>query len=272
MPSPICTCPEKHNIGCRVDVQWLVLIAVLICFTRFGTNASAQTDEIQVYDAEINKPGHVSLQLHNNYTPIGRRETDLKGGVIPDHALNGVPEWAYGVNDWFELGLYLPLYTLTRERRFMLNGFKLRALFVVPHAEDRTFFYGINFELGYNARHWERTRFSGEIRPIVGLRIGRVDLIVNPIIDTSFNGLGHLDFAPAERIAYNFSKTWAIALEHYGDYGQVSGFASLNQQSHTGFVVVDYKGDPNSVEFGVGHGFTSASDSLVFKLILSHNF
>jgi hypothetical protein len=36
--------------------------------------------------------------------------------------------------------------------------------------------------------------------------------------------------------------------------------------------VIDYKGDPTSVEFGIGHGFTAASDTLVLKLILSRDF
>jgi hypothetical protein len=272
MLSPICTCWEKRNVQSHIIARYRTAIVSLFFLIQLCIRASCQTDEIQVYDAEINKPGQFSLQLHSNYTPIGRKEADFKGGVVPNHSLNGVPEWAYGVTDWFEAGLYLPLYTVTHERRFMINGFKLRTLFVSPHAEDRTFFYGVNFELSYNARHWEKTRFSGEIRPIIGYRIGRVDLIINPIIDTSFNGIGHLDLAPAERIAYNFSKTWAIAVEHYSDYGQFNGFESANQQSHTGFLVIDYKGDPNSVEFGVGHGFTSASDSLVLKMILSHSF
>ena len=37
------------------------------------------------------------------------------------------------------------------------------------------------------------------------------------------------------------------------------------------FAVVDYKSAPLSVEFGIGHGFTAASDPLVLKLILSHD-
>jgi len=41
-----------------------------------------------------------------------------------------------------------------------------------------------------------------------------VDIIVNPILDTAFDGFKNLDFAPAERIDYNVDKTWAIALEH----------------------------------------------------------
>jgi hypothetical protein len=61
-----------------------------------GTAAHAQTDEIQVYDAEINSPGESSLQLHNNYTPIGRTFPDFPGGIVPNHTLNG----AYGIVDW----------------------------------------------------------------------------------------------------------------------------------------------------------------------------
>jgi hypothetical protein len=115
-------------------------------------NAHGQTDEIQVYDAEINSPGQFSLQLHNNYTPIGRRAPGFEGGIAPNHTLNGVPEWAWGVADWLELGAYVPLYSWTGNGRFLIDGAKLRAEFVVPHAQERSFFYGVNFELSFNAR------------------------------------------------------------------------------------------------------------------------
>jgi hypothetical protein len=85
-------------------------------------------------------------------------------------------------------------------------------------------------------------------------------------------GLGSLDFAPAGRVAYNFSESWAAALEHYASYGRLSHFDPLNRQQQTLFVVVDYKSDPVSVEFGIGHGFTTASDALVLKMILSRDF
>jgi hypothetical protein len=84
------------------------LAAATIAALLAGTAAHAQTDEIQVYDAEINNPGEFSLQLHNNYTPIGRKFPDFPGGIVPNHTLNGVPEWAYGVVDWLELG-YAPI-------------------------------------------------------------------------------------------------------------------------------------------------------------------
>jgi len=101
-----------------------------------------QTDEIQVYDAEITAPGKWSLTWHNNFTPSGRTEPAFPGGIVPDQALNGVPEWAYGVTPWFEAGLYLPIYSLTRDGELLFDGTKLRALFVVPDAHDRGFFSG----------------------------------------------------------------------------------------------------------------------------------
>jgi hypothetical protein len=234
--------------------------------------ARALTDEIQVYDAEIDKVGQWNLTLHNNFVAVGHREPDFPGGIVPNHSLNGVAEWAYGVREWFELGVYMPLYSLTGDGRLLFNGAKLRGLFVVPHAGERSFFYGVNFELSYNSRHWDQSRYAGEVRMIVGGRTGPVDIIFNPIFDTDFHGIKSLDFAPAERIAYNFAQIWAVALEHYEDYGRLNALAPLDRQDQTLFVVVDYKAEPNSVEFGVGHGFTGGGECLVFKLMLEHDF
>jgi hypothetical protein len=235
--------------------------------------AWAQTDEIQVYDATIADQGQFEVEFHNNFTPIGRKSADYPGGVVPDHALNGVPEFSYGVTDWFEAGLYLPVYTLTRDGHAELDSTKIRALFVSPYAAQRTFFYGINFELSYNAAHWEPSRLSGEVRPIAGLHLGDWDLIVNPILDTDFKGVGRLDFAPAERIALNLSAFWAVAVEHYADFGPFQQFHTVGQQSQTLFGVADFKQeDQYNVEFGIGHGFTHASDDVVLKLMIGLDF
>ncbi len=235
--------------------------------------AQAQTDEIQVYDAAIADQGQVEVEFHNNYTPIGRTTADYPGGIVPNHALNGVPEFSYGVTPWFEAGLYLPVYTITNDGRAELDSGKIRALFVSPFAANRTFFYAMNFELSYNAYHWEPTRFSGEIRPIIGWHLKAWDLIVNPIVDTDFKRLGQLDFAPCERIAYNFSPIWAAAVEHYVDFGHIDDFAPLRKQAQTLFAVADYRQeDSYYVEAGIGHGFTQGSDALVLKLMIGLDF
>ena len=241
----------------------------IVAIILWASPAVAQTDEIQVYDATIAPQGVFNLTLHDNYTFDGAKTPAFPGGLVPNHTLNGVPEWAYGVTDWFEAGLYLPLYSVASNSGAQLNGFKLRALFVTPNAADKSFFYGINFEFSYNAEHWDENRYTSEIRPIIGWRFGKVDLIVNPILDNSWKGFSALDFAPATRLAYNFSNAWAVAAEEYDDFGPLKHFYSGYQQSHQLFAVVDYSGAPMDIEAGLGFGLTPTSDNLVLKLILS---
>lgn len=244
-------------------------VAVAAFAVLCGTPALAQTDEIQVYDASIAAPGKVNLTWHNNYTFAGRKLPDFPGGVVPARTLNGVTEWAYSVTDWFEAGLYFPLYSVEANGDTRFNGVKLRALFVSPDAEHRTFFYGVNFEFSYNQTGWDQKRFTSEIRPIVGWHIGRIDLVFNPILDNSYEGFSRLDFTPASRIAWHVSDTVTVAAEEYDDFGPLRGFMSSDQQSHQLFAVVDYGGLPIDVEAGLGWGMTPASDNLIAKLILS---
>jgi hypothetical protein len=254
-------------------ISILAGLAALALAPLAGRPAAAQTDEIQVYTGEINEPGQLSLTFHNNYAAIGRSQADFPGGVRSDRALNGVTEFGYGVNEWLELGAYMPiLYTVTRDGQFLVDGAKLRALFVMPHAKEAVFFYGLNFELGYSAKHWEAERVNQEFRPILGLHLGRWDLIVNPILDLPIGRKMQLDFAPAARAAYNVSDQWAIGVEHYADYGTLPNLEPLARQQQTSFAVVDYSGAPADIEFGVGHGFTGVSDPLILKLIVTKTF
>lgn len=230
-----------------------------------------QTDEIQVYDAQIAAPGVINLTWHNNYTPSGHLTSAAPGTIVPNHSLNGVPEWAYGVTDWFEAGLYLPLYTITGEGAVLLNGFKLRALFVEPDAARQRFIYGVNFEFSYNAPYWDPRRYSSEIRPIIGWHLGSIDFIVNPILDNSYQGWSNLEFVPATRLAWNPSERFALALEEYSDLGPLKHLYPRDRQSHQLFPAFDYKAAKLSVEAGVGFGLTSGSDHRVIKLILSRD-
>jgi hypothetical protein len=232
---------------------------------------AAQTDEIQVYNAEIAAPGVLNLTLHDNYTPDGLKTPAFPGGVVSNRSLNGVPEFAYGVTDWMEAGLYLPLYSLPSNGKAQLDGFKLRALFVEPNAAGRSFFYGVNFEFSFNSKHWDPSPYTSEIRPIVGWRFGKVDFIVNPILDNSYKGFSRLDFAPETRLAYNINDLWAVAAEEYDDFGQLRAFEPARRQTHELFGVIDFNGKPVNVEVGAGFGLTPATDRFTLKLILSRD-
>jgi hypothetical protein len=69
----------------------------------FAASVHAETDEIQVYDAAINRPGQFSLELQLHPRSAAQRRIS-RGGIVPNHTLNGVPEWARGITDWLELG------------------------------------------------------------------------------------------------------------------------------------------------------------------------
>jgi len=252
----------------KIDVCAMVVMVALIAAPAA---AFAQTDEIQVYDAAIADKGKFNLMLHNNFTPNGQKTAAFPGGIIPDRAYVGVAEWAYGVTGWFEQGLYLPLYSISKGRGGSINGFKLRELFVRPHADNHTFFYGVNFEFSYNARYWDVKRITSEVRPIIGLHLHPVDLIVNPILDTSYDGFRNLDFAPATRLAYNLSPKWAVAAEEYADYGALHKFNPVSEQAHQLYAVVNHDSKFLNIEFGVGFGLTPASDKVTIKLMLSRD-
>ena len=135
----------------RVFVLGLMLAAPWI--------ASAQTDEIQVYDAAIADQGVFNLMIHMNFTPIGWKTPRYPGAIIANDSFQTTAEWAYGVTPWFEQGLYMPVSTPhSTNYGGTLDGFKIRELFVRPNADDHTFFYGINFEFSVNHHYWEERR------------------------------------------------------------------------------------------------------------------
>lgn len=245
---------------------------VVFLWLGYASHLRAQTDEIQVYDAAIAPPGAFNLTWHNNYTPSGSTSPAFRGGIAPDRSLNGVAEWAYGVAPWFEGGLYLPLYSITRNGGVTYNGFKLRTLFVTPDAANREFFYGANFEFSFNTAHWDERKYTSEIRGIVGTHAGRFDFIFNPIVDNSWNGFARLEFVPETRVALALSEKYKVALEEYDDFGSVSHFLPASRQTHQLFAVLDVKTKEVGVEAGVGAGLTAASDHWVLKLILSRDF
>jgi hypothetical protein len=253
----------------RVEIRYIAVIVVILL--TIPALASAQTDEIQVYDGGLASVGTFNLTLHNNFTPRGLTTPAFPGAVIADKSFNGVPEWALGVTPWFEAGLYLPLYSRDKETGWGLDGFKLRALFAVPKADDRTFFYGANFEFSFNAKRWDTKGFTSEIRPIIGWHLKPIDIIINPILDTAYDGLGNLEFVPAARVAYNFKSGWAAAMEEYDDFGPMHGFLPAPEQVHQIYAVVDRTWKTWDIEAGVGVGMTNGSDRLTLKLILSRD-
>jgi hypothetical protein len=247
----------------------LLLLAGTIFWAALEQPAKA-VDEIQVYNAGIAAPGQFTIQQHLNYVGAGVTTPPFPGGLVSDHSVNGTPEFAYGVTEWWEVGLYLPF--AIQNQQFLSDSFKLRTLFVSPHADQRNFFYGVNFEFSNTTPKFSQTRFALEIRPIIGIRNADYEFIVNPIVDVGFGKYGEADFAPAARVARNLGHDLFIGLEYYADFGQIGNFAKLADQQHTLFAVTDFKLGVFDVDFGIGYGFTPGSDRFVVKTIWGYAF
>jgi hypothetical protein len=247
----------------------LCLLASATFWIVLGQPAKA-VDEIQVYNAGIAAPGQFTIQQHLNYVGVGLKDPPFPGGLVSNHSINGTPEFAYGVTDWWEVGLYLPF--AIQDRQFLSDSFKLRTLFVSPHAEQRNFFYGVNFEFSNTTPKFSQSRFGLEIRPIIGVRNADWEFIVNPIVDVSFGKYGEADFTPAARVARKLAPDTFVGLEYYADFGEIGNFARLADQQHTLFAVTDFKLGVFDVNFGVGYGLTPASDRWVVKTIVGYAF
>jgi hypothetical protein len=244
-----------------------VVAGVFVVVACFAPGRAHAVDEIQVYNAEIADPGQWTLQQHFNYAINGRKEPDFPNGFVPNHALNGTPELAYGVNEWWEMGWYAP-FAVDQNGRFFSDAFKIRELFVSPNAARREFFYGINFEFSYATPEFSLTKYNLEIRPILGVRKGDYEFIVNPIVDLGFGDQGDAEFVPAARLARKLRDDLAIGLEYYGAFGPIGNFLPFAEQQHNIYGVVDFKVGRFDVDFGVGYGLTGGSDRLITKLII----
>jgi hypothetical protein len=189
------------------------------------------------------------------------------------------PRAAFAQSDEIQVydgGLAPPgIFNLTWDNNFTPKGIATGpypgAVVADQHAEMRTFFYGVNFELSINEHRWDDHSYTSEVRPIIGWHFGQWDVIVNPIVDTAYDGWESLEFVPAERVAYNFKSGWTLSAEEYGDYGPLNGFYSAGEQAHQLYGVVNKTFGSIEIEAGAGFGLTNASDRCTLKLLVIHD-
>lgn len=259
---------KSPTSGAPLLVGTAILLAPML--SAIALAANQVHDEIQVYNAEIAEVGQWTIQQHLNYAVTGQQQSEIPGGFTSNHALQGTPEFAYGITNWWEIGFYLPF--AAESGQLLSNGAKIRNLFVVPDAAKRSFFYGINFELSYEMPRFASKPWGLEIRPIIGVRNSEWEFIVNPIVDLSFGAGGEADFAPAVRLARNLGQDRYVGFEYYADLGKIGDFLPLSEQSHQLFAVTDFKVSTIDVELGAGYGLTPGSDRFVVKAILGYAF
>src|SRR6266446_5612486 len=111
-------------VGCFRRRFWQFCLLAGTALSVALAQPAKAVDEIQVYNAGIAAAGQFTIQQHLNYVALGQRDPPFPGGLVSHHSINGTPEFAYGVTDWWEVGLYLPF--AIQDRQFLSDSFKLR--------------------------------------------------------------------------------------------------------------------------------------------------
>ena len=168
-----------------------------------------------------------------------RTGRDYPGALPNGGTLNGTPELAYGVTPFYEVGLYLPF--AVRDDRFYSGGFKLRNLFVTPNAGDRPVFFGLNTELSWAPERFSRSFWNLEFRPILGVHLGRWELVTNPILGLGIGGHAATAFLPANRILLRGAAGSLLRRRDLFGPRQPRPLASFNNQAHQVFAVTDFR-------------------------------
>jgi hypothetical protein len=247
------------------------LTSVAVAGLLAGAAHADLTDEIQVYDDTINRPGQLGLELHLNTTLEGRSTPLWPREIPPAHGFRTTMEWSYGITDTLEAGLYLPFVHDSNGTTYF-PGPRLRLKWI-PHRPvpgDSGVFYGLNVEVSAVNERLEQGRPAVEFRPIVGYHSPLWLISFNPVIDETYRSRYVSDrpnFNPALKIARTVGIDTALGVEYYNDFGSIGSFDPPHKQNQQLFAAVDVTGGPLPFNFGVGHGLNASSDKLTLKAI-----
>ena len=252
-------------------IAYFFIVVGVVGFTRPAFAIDQVHDEIQVYNADITGVGQWTYEQHANYAAVGQTQPEFPGGFTSNRSLQGTPEFAYGITNWWEGGFYLP-FAVASNGELLSDGAKIRSLFVVPDAAKRNFFYGVNFELGCELPPFAPSPWALEIRPIIGVRNAQWEFIVNPIVDVSFGSAGEADFAPAMRLARNLGEDRFVGLEYYSDFSKSAISCRCKNKASNCLLLPTSSSTRWMLNSALADGLTPGSDRLVFKAIIGYAF
>ncbi|MGI8767093.1 MAG: hypothetical protein ACR2KM_11390 [Gemmatimonadaceae bacterium] len=246
-----------------------------VMFALAPSSVLAQDNyEIQVYGSETVLRGSTMVELHSNFTASGRRA--VEDMLFPtQHAVHETLEITHGFSDIFQVGFYV--FTSARSGQgYQWVGDHIRPRIRAPDSWHLPVGLSLSAEVGYQRREFSADTWSLELRPIIDKQFGRWYVAVNPTLDRSLRGenVGKgFGFAPNVTVTADANHTLNLGVEYYGAFGPVTRFDPVASQQHQLFGVVNLNLDPRwEFNAGIGDGFTSGSDHLIFKLILGRRF
>lgn len=241
-------------------------IAALLAFASQATARSF--DEFQVFDGRIGEPGSFDLDQHFVFGRKGRVEQD---SGAPRNGAASITEIGLTTAAWHQVALYIPFGREFSGDLFG-GGVKFRNTLVQPRAHERPVGLGFDIEVRHQSGRFSEANWAVTLRPIIGLRSGPWQLILNPALEMPL-GRGSPVFAPAVRAVRQISDRWWLGAEHYADFGRVDRWETARRQGQQLFVTTDVKlSERIAIHAGVGHGLTRNSDRWAGKLILRVDF
>jgi hypothetical protein len=250
-------------------------IATILCLSLVAKSAEAGDPfEIQVYDGTANTPGVPGLELHLNDWATGN-----KGSTPPEAPLGGqfhaTLEPSFGLTPFWELGAYLQGAVRTDIGEVDWAGVKLRSKFVTPPSWDPHWRLGVNFEVSYLPKAYDKDGWGSEIRPIVAWHDESWLFAFNPIFDQPLSGSDASQgpsFQPALKAARTVGPI-ALGIEYYATLGPLTAIQPWQHQTQQIFEVVDLLAIEHfELNAGIGEGLTADSDGVVLKMILGYEF
>jgi len=238
-------------------------------------DALAISDEIQVYTDEINERGERGLELHLNTTPRGRRTPDYEGDLPPYRGTRITPEFSWGLGNDLEAGLYLPSAT-GADGNWYLGGIKPRLKWLPVHGggEEGGGYFGLNGEFSSLSRKFSDSRLSSELRVILGYRAKDWLIGVNPMFGWGLSPghRGSPEFTLAWKAAKQIAPGISLGGEYYNGIGKLNARLPRDEQERTLYLVAEIERKAWSLNIGVGHGLTPATDNWTLKAIFGFSF
>jgi len=252
----------------------LHLFAIIVLTSAIATARAQGNYEIQVYGSDTVAPRSTMLELHSNFTAEGQRRT-IDGVAPTHHAEHETIEITQGLNDWSEVGFYV-FTSVQSGLGAQWVGDHIRPRVRVPEKWRWPVGVSLSTEVGYQRALFSPDTWTWEIRPIVDKTAGRWYFAVNPALERTWHGpdvkLG-IDFAPAMKVSYDFTKKITGGVEYYADYGSITDISSLHDQMQQIFPAIDLNVSPDwEINFGVGVGPTAATDHWIAKIIIGRRF
>ena len=255
------------------NISFLCFVAAALISPR---QSSAQGNyEIQVYGSETVPAGSTMIELHSNFTASGARST-IDGTYPTNHQQHETVEITQGWNEWFETGFYIFTSVGPDNQGYKWVGDHIRPRVRAPDSWHWPVGVSISMEIGYQRPIFSKDTWTWEIRPIVDKQIGPWYISFNPALERSWHGPSvpdGVEFSPALKLSYNFTKKIQGGFEYYGSTGNFLSFAPFHEQQQQIFPTIDLDLSPQwEFNFGVGVGITGSTDHLIIKMILGRRF